>query len=361
MLSSAFALLLAAAAPAAAPAGPPIDVARPTVHDVSMSVDVAPARDVLVLLGGKDDAPAALRRLRASRPFGLALSRDGGNPEDLLGRLVSVAAGTPDPLLDGYVRRAATFAKVLDAIETEGTRGGLVAARRIAALLPPGPPVAARLVVVPVFGLAGFDDVVAEADGETLYLFADLPRLAPEGAADIVPHEVVLALLRAAGAEGWKRLFTPLRVPPAWPTETGPDFDTLLGRTVADGIETLFLFPDEFFPLGEMFEEPIRRSFERWNGAVETLLDPKPKAEEKRDVFLSVTTRGDFWRRHSAVVGAAMAETVLKRAGTARFAEALAAGPRAVAALYVEVTRKTKAPALGKGARKALEAPPAAG
>ena len=73
-----------------------------------------------------------------------------------------------------------------------------------------------------------------------------------------------------------------------------------------------------------------------------------------------MTTRGDFWRRHAPVVGAKVSETILRRAGTQRFVEALANGPRAVAELYVEVTRKTKEPQLGKAAKKALEAPPAA-
>ena len=95
MLSTTLAFALAVT-PAAGPvSGPPVDVTLPTVHDVRASVDVSPARDVLVLLGGGSDAPAALRRLRASRAFSVAFSRDGGNPEDLLGRLVSVAAGTP--------------------------------------------------------------------------------------------------------------------------------------------------------------------------------------------------------------------------------------------------------------------------
>lgn len=352
-------VLLATAPSAPAPPGPPIDVTRPVAHDVTMSVEVGPARDVLALLDATPEASAALRRLRASRPFSLALSRDGGNPEDVLGRLVSVAAGTPDPLLSGYARRSATFAKVLDALETDGTPGAMVEARRIAALLPPGPRVTRRLRVVPLFGLGGFDDVVAEPDGETLWLFADLPRLAPEGASDVVPREVVLSLLRSASAEAWKRLFAPFRTPPAWPAEDRVDFDAVLARTVADGTETLFLFPDEFFPLGGMFEEQIARSFERWNGAAETLLDPKAKPEARRDALLSVTTRGDFWNRHASIVGTKVVETLLLRAGAERTASALAAGPRAVATLYLEVTRKTKEPAFGKAVRRALEAPPA--
>jgi hypothetical protein len=71
-----------------------------------------------------------------------------------------------------------------------------------------------------------------------------------------------------------------------------------------------------------------------------------------------VTPPGDFWSRHAAVVGAKMTETILQRAGAARYLEALAAGPRAVVALYVEVSKKTKEPSLGKAARKALEAAP---
>lgn len=358
MLEAVLSLVLATTSAAATAAGgPPIDVARPIAHDVRMTVDVGPARDVLALLAAKADAPAALKRLRASRPYGLALAWDGGNPDDTLGRLVSAAAGTPDPLLAGYARRAETFAKVLDALEVDGTPGAMVEARRIAALLPPTPRVTARLVLVPVFGLAGFDAVVAETDGETTWVFADLPRLVPDEGTGVVPREIVLSILRAAAAESWEALFASFRVPPAWPKEARPDFDALLARTVAEGPVTMFLFPDEFFPLGSMFEEPVARSFAQWNAAVEALLDPKAKEEARRETLATVTGRGDFWARHVAVVGAKITETLLQRAGTTRYLEALAAGPRSVASLYLEVTAKTKEPTLGKAARRALEKP----
>lgn len=358
-------LLLLATAPAAGPApppghGPPIDVSRPPVHDVSLSVDVGPARDVLTLLTGGSEAPAALRRLRASRPFEIAMSRAGGNPEDLLGRLVSVAAGTPDPLLSGYARREKAFTRVLDALETDGTRLAMVQARRIAGLLPASPRVTARLKVVPLFGLGSFADVVVEGDGETTWLFADLPGLVPDGTVEFIPRETVLSLLRTSAAEAWKRLFAPFRAAPAWPAEDAPAFDALLALTVAEGPATMFLFADEFFPLATMFEEPIGRSFERWNAAAETLLDPKANEEARRAALAGATGRADFWGRHAAVVGAKWTETLLLRAGSTRYLEALAAGPRAVALLYAEVTRKTKEPGFGKAARRALESPPPA-
>ena len=349
------ALLAAAPAPPAA-SGPPIDVSRPPVHDVSLTVDVGPARDILSLLAGKDDAPSALRRLRSSRAFAVALSRGGRNPEDVLGRLVSVAAGTPDPLLSGYGKRAAVFSTVLDAIEVDGTRAGMVEGRRIAALLPASPRVTARLRVVPLFSLGGFDDVVVEEDGETTYLFVDLGRATPAEGSDVVAREIVLSILRQAASESWKHLFRPFRVPPAWPAEKAPDFEALLSRTVADGPATLFLVPDEFFPVGTMFEEPIKRSFDGWNALTEILLDPKSKEETRRDALTTATAPGDFWSRHASVVGVKMTETILRLAGNARFVEALAAGPRAVASLYLEVTRKSKDPTFGKQVRKALEA-----
>jgi hypothetical protein len=357
--------LLLASVPAAASSpppgyGPPVDVSRPPVHDVTMSVEVGPARDVMTLLAGGPDAPAALRRLRTSRPFELAMSRAGGNPDDLLGRLVSVAAGTPDPLLSGYALRAKAFTRILDALEADGTRLAMIQARRIAGLLPASTPVTARLRVVPLFGLGSFADVVAESDGETTWLFVDLPGLVPDGTVDFIPRETVLSLLRTSAAESWKRLFAPFRVPPAWPEEEGAGFDVLLSRTVAEGPETMFLFADEFFPLGTMFEDPIKRSFDRWNAAAERLLDPKATEEGRRAALAAATGRGDFWSRHAAVVGAKWTETLLARAGNARYLEALAAGPRAVALLYAEVTRKTKEPGFGRAARRALEAAPAA-
>jgi len=359
LLSATLSLVLAAV-PAALPAsGPPVDVSRPPVHDVTMSVDVGPARDVLALLSARPEAAAALRRLRESRPFALALSRDGGNPDDLLGRLVSVAAGTPDPLLSGYARRAKSFERLLDALEAEGTPLAMIEARRIAALLPVSKAVTARLRVVPLFGLGGFADIVAESDGETTWLFVDLPRLVPDGTVELVPREVLLSVLRASAAESWKRLFAPFRVPPGWTEEAGPGFDALLSRTVAEGPETMFLFADEFFPLGTMFEEPIERSFARWNAAADVLLDPKATEGARRDALAAASGRGEFWSRHTSVVGVKLTETLLRRAGGARYLEALAAGPRAVATLYVEATAKTKEPAFGKAAKKALEAPAA--
>jgi hypothetical protein len=234
-------------------------------------------------------------------------------------------------------------------------------ARRVGALLPASPRVTARLRVVPLFGLSGFDDVVVEEDGDTTWLFADLPRLVPEGGADFVPREVVLGLLRSAGHESWEHLFGARRSSPAWSEAPAAGFDALLARTVAEGPATMFLFADEFYPLGTMFEEPIARSFARWNEAAEALLDPKATEEAKRKALASADGRGDFWTRHAAVVGTKVTETILQRAGNARFLEALAAGPRAVAALYVEVTRKTKEPAFGRAVRKALEAKPAEG
>lgn len=358
MLETVLLSVLAAVAVPAPAAGPPVDVSRPPAHDVTMGVDVGPARDVLALLAATPEAPAALRRLRVSRSFAVALSRGGRNPEDVLGRLVSVAAGAPDPILSGYGKRAAVFSAILDAVEVDGTQGAMIEARRISALLPASPRVAARLRVVPLFSLGGFDDVVAEEDGETTYLFVDLGRLAPPEGAEIVPREIVLSILRSAASESWKRLFAPVRVPPAWPAEKGPDFDALLSRTVVEGPPTLFLVPDEFFPVGTMFDEPIARSFERWNATAEALLDPKAKEETRREALARATTGSDFWGRHASVVGVKIAETILGRAGTAKYVEALAAGPRAVAALYLEVTKKTKDPTFGKSARKALEAKP---
>jgi hypothetical protein len=358
LLDAALFVLLAAAPAPAAPAGHPVDVSRPPAHDVTMSVDVGPARDVLSLLAGSPDSASALRRLRASRAFAMALSHGGRNPEDILGRLVSVAAGAPDPLLSGYGKRAAVYSAVLDAVEVDGTQGGMVEARRIAALLPPSPRVTARLRVVPLFSLGGFDDVAVEEEGETTFLFVDLGRLTPGEGTDVVPREIVLSILRLSASESWKRLFAPFRVPPAWPAEKVPDFDALLSRTVVEGPATMFLVPDEFFPVGAMFDEPIARSFDVWNAVAEKLLDPKAKEDARREALLAVTAPAEFWSRHASVVGVKIAETILRRAGTAKYAEALAAGPRAVASLYLEVTKKTKEPTFGKPARKALEAKP---
>ena len=146
-------LLAGAAAIGAAPAGPsqgpPFDVSSPTPHSVSMAVDTGPARDFLKLVAAAEDAPAALRRLRESRPVLLALEKQGQSAEQLFGRLVAFAAGTPDPFLSSIKSQAEPLGKLLDALETEGTGGAVVEARRLASLLPPSPAVSARLSLVP--------------------------------------------------------------------------------------------------------------------------------------------------------------------------------------------------------------------
>jgi hypothetical protein len=136
-----------------------------------------------------------------------------------------------------------------------------------------------------------------------------------------------------------------------------PDVDALLARTAAEGPATLFLIPDEFFPISAVLGDPIARSWVRWNRAVDGLLDPKKKESEKRDI-LAESTRGEFWGRHAAIVGAQMTDALLRIAGRDAYLKALEAGPRSVATLYMTAAKGTGLPEFGKPARKVLEARP---
>ncbi len=171
-------------------------------------------------------------------------------------------------------------------------------------------------------------------------------------------RETVLKVLRAASAEAWQVLFDAhFRKGPAWIEEKTPGFETLLLRTAAEGPATLFLFPDEFFPLSALLDEPIARAFNRWNRAVERLQDPKLKESEKGDV-VSDLSRGDFWNRSTAIVGAQIVDALVRTVGRDEYLKALAAGPRSVATLYLQASKGTKLPAFGKAAKKFLEARP---
>jgi len=346
----------AQAPPAARQAGPPFDLAAPTPHRLSFTIDTAPARDVLALLGGAPDAPGNLRRLRASAHATAAIRAEGLTPEDFYGRLVSTVAGTPDPLLSTFVAKSPYFARVLDAMETEGTQGAALEGRRIASLLPTRTPITATIVLVPFFGVSGFAEVAAVRDGDALVLAADLPRLTGDLASAPVPREVLLKVLRAASAEGWRTLFDAhVRKAPAWPDENAADFDTLLSRTAAEGPPTLFLIPDDFFPIVPLLEEPIVRAYARWNRAADILVEGKKKDSDRQELLASAG-RGDFWNRYPAIVGAQITDALLHFAGREKYLAALEAGPRAVLALYLEVTKGKRLPELSKSARKALEA-----
>ena len=348
------------AASASAPAsarvpGPPFDLAASTPHRLSFTIDTAPARDVIALLSGAPDAPATLRRLRASANATAAVRAEGLSPDDFYGRLVATIAGTPDPLLGTFIAKIPYFSRVLDALETEGRPAADIQGRRIASLLPTGTPVTATIVLVPFFQVSGFSEVVAVRDGGTLVLAADLPRLTGDLGSAPMPREMTLKMLRAAAAEAWRALFEAhVRKTPAWPDERAFDFDTLVARTVAEGPPTLFLIPDDFFPIVPLLEEPIARAYSRWNRAADVLIDGKRKLSDRQEIF-SYAAKGDFWTRYPAIVGAQMTDALLIFAGRERYLTALEAGPRAVISLYLGVTKGKRVPELSKATRKALE------
>lgn len=337
--------------------GPPFDLAAKTPHEIAFTIDTKPARDVLTLLTGGPEPTAALRRLRASVHASAAIRAQNLSAEDYLGKLVLSVSGTPDPLFTSFTGRSTYFEKVLDEMERDGAAAAALEARRIASILPPGTPVAARIVLVPFFAISGFSEIVAvPGDGE-LVLAADLPRLVGNPATAPLPREILLKLLRGASADAWRALFEAhVRKAPAWPAESDKalDFDALLARTVAEGPATLFFVPDEFFPLSPLLEEPIQRSFGRWNKAAETLLEGKLKDDKRHEMF-QTAGKGDFWQRYPAVVGVQMTDGLLRLVGREKFLAALAAGPRAVASLYVSATKGKGYPELTKPVTKALE------
>lgn len=339
--------------------GPPFDFAAQTPHHITFVVDTAPARDVLTLVTGGEGASAALKRLRESPVVASLLAQQGVHAEDFFGRLVTAAAGTPDSLLKSFAAEAPFFRGVLDALEQDDALRVKLEAGRIASMLPPDPPVNARLVLVPFLDVGGFEDVMRLTQGEAVVLVSDLPRLAGDLRASLPPPgEVVLKVLRASASEAWRLLFAPFKKPPAWPVEKDPDLDALLARTVAEGVATIYLFPDEFFPLASLLDEPISRSFSRWNTTAEGLLDPKKKELDKKNL-LAEATRGEFWERSAAIVGAQMVDALVRSSGRENFLRALSAGPRSVATSYLTVSnsKSAKLPQLSKVVKKALESP----
>jgi hypothetical protein len=359
-------LLVAAAAHAEKPAkkpqlagGPPFDLTAPTPHRITMTIDTEPARDVLALIAGSaPDAPAALRRLRSSPAAAAAIRSEGTTPDDFFGKLAAAASGTPNSAFASLAPKAPFFRGVLDTMDGEGSVAAAIEGKRIASLLPTTPPVTARLVVVPSLGIAGFSEVTAVPDGGTIYLVVELAHMTADVLAPPPPRETLLKALRASASESWRTLFEATwRKPPVWSDEKVPDVDALLARTAAEGPATLFLIPDEFFPISAVLGDPIARSWVRWNRAVDGLLDPKKKESEKRDI-LAESTRGEFWGRHAAIVGAQMTDALLRIAGRDAYLKALEAGPRSVATLYMTAAKGTGLPEFGKPARKVLEARP---
>lgn len=360
------AALSSAPARAAVPSimSPPFDVSVPSGHAVEMTVETRPAREILAVLGAGPDAPAALERLRSSRAVRLAFAKAPGGPEGLYGRLASAAAGRPDPAMKALSEGAARYRVILDAIDTAGPSGAGLEARRLASLLPAEPRVSGRFVVVPAFGLSSFTEVATLVDGETTYLVADVVRLLRDQQGAVADTEMTLRVLRACTAEAWRILFErAVRPRPGWappaPGAGESSFGVLLDHTVAEGPAILFLLPDEFYPLSAVLEEPIGRAFGRWNEAAATLLDPKVKPDRKEMLLAEAAGKDDFWARYDAIVGAQVADSVLRLAGREAWTKALAEGPRAVLSLYLKLSSDKAAglPRFGKAPGKALSGP----
>ena len=91
----------------------------------------------------------------------------------------------------------------------------------------------------------------------------------------------------------------------------------------------------------------------------ELLLTGSLKPEKRLEMF-QTASKGDFWQRFPAVVGAQMTDGLLRLVGREKFLAALAAGPRAVASLYVSATAGKGYPEFSKAVKKELESRPSA-
>lgn len=348
-------VLLAEEGSKPAASGPPFDISSSTPHRIAMNLDTALARDFLTVVSGSPDAPGALRRLRASEPLEAGLELEKVPAEQFFGRLAASAAGSPDPLFAAIAANASLYGDWLSSFETQGPLLARATGLRIASLLPARPAVTAEIVILPVFGLARFKDMEAIPDGERLYFLVDLERLADTSKGSAVPREALLGVLRNGASSAWKILFDRgARGTPPWSAKAPEPLDAFLSRTVSDGTATLFLFADEFFPLSAFLEEPVARSFTAWNQIAEALLDEKRQSQGKKAANEAVRT-DDFWKRHAAVVGAQMADAIIRTSGRGAFLDALAKGPGPVAALYITACKEKTYPPFSKPVRKHLE------
>lgn len=358
LLAAAPVLTAAEEIPAPTKLAAPFDMKAPTPHRISMAVDTTIARDILTVLSGREEAPAALRRLRSSSPLSVAFESERVKADQFFGKLASAAAGSPDPLFEKVALNAKTYGDWLNKFDEDGVLLARATGLRIASLLPAKPEITSEVLVIPVFGLARFAEVDAVSEGDRIYFLVDLERVALDARTGMLPREALLKVLRSTASSAWKTYFDRgARSSTVWSSPTASPFDTFLASTISEGPATLFLFPDEFFPLSTFLEEPINRSFEKWNSTAEVLLDGK-KDEKARKAVLENQKPDDFWGRHTGIVGAQITEGLLRHDGRTAFLEALALGPRAVATLYSATAKKAKLPVFAKPVRKYLEEPP---
>src|SRR5512140_1457889 len=231
IITTVLALSVAAATPIPA-GGPPFAPGDQPVHEISMTVDTAPGRDLLVVLAGGPDAPPALRRLRASRPVLRVIEAAGLSVDQFFGRAVAVAAGTPDRVFSPIQAAPGGVRAILAAFDEDGPAAARTLGRRAALLVPAVPIRKIRVTIVPFFGLSSFREMTAFRDADDLWIIADLSLQWNERGA--LPRETVLKVVRGAAAEAWRSLFDGGAGRSGWDSPRDP-FATLLRQTVLDG------------------------------------------------------------------------------------------------------------------------------
>jgi hypothetical protein len=323
----------------------PYDAPPVNPGPVTVTLDLRPARQILVLLGRTQFDPTEARAI-AILPAVQAAIRESGRGVDVFER--DLAAAFDDQArvtLFDFRRIRDERSKWEDLLSQLASREAELTKKisdRARALLPPQPAVVVTLPVAFTFGLPGrTDQIVAPAEGGDRAQVIDLSRALADLQASAAPEQIQ-HLSRLMATEAYARAWEVYRsTSPAW---TGHDpslgqLEPLLRAVAERGPVSLYAIDENFFPLSVWLKEPMRTSLDDLNRIADKLLSTEGDLDARVSLAAEVR-RPDFAAKVAGPAGAFLADGIVSSYGVDAYRTALASGPKAFFTAYDRASRE---------------------
>jgi hypothetical protein len=331
-----------------APAGArnPFSVPPAANHQISVTIDLTAAQEIVNALSKGSFDPADLESIKELTAVRMAI-QDAGRETGAFERDFEAAfAEEARPAvydLRGVRESAAKWKTLLAALDARRGEIATVAAQRAAAILPAQPSVSARITVLASFGLAGMADTLVISGPGTATMVVDLSRSLGEFAQESDDTRIG-RLTRLIAVEAFREAWSAYReASPAW-RGSDPKLGAMepLLRTVAEnGPVALTTIDEAFFPLAVWLRDPGSRSIGEINRLAERLTEGEEDLQNRLELQSEVK-KPDFGRRTAGPAGAFLADGILQASGIEGLRQALHDGPRAFFAAYSAAVQKDR-------------------
>jgi hypothetical protein len=333
----------AAASPVGARA--PYDAPAAGPHAIAITIDSAPAREILASLSRPRVDASDVKVLEAMPAVHIAIE-DSGRPPDTFERDFAAAfeegAARASVFDFQSVRNARERWKtLLDGLASREADLSRLSVRRAAALLPAEPVVSATVDVAFTFGVSGLGDhLVGRTAAGRDVVVVDLARALGDSGGEPLDGNIA-RLSRLIAGEAFRQAWAKYRqASPGWRSADPSlgDVAPLLVATAEAGPVSLYSLDENFFPTYVWLKEPMRHAIDDFNRRADRFAEARDNLE-RRVELLAESRRPDFRGRVAGPAGAFMTDAIVEVSGIDALRSALARGPRAFFQAYDRATQ----------------------